>query len=49
MVVNTPRINSELGKTYQPLQVNFGTFQTDPSCQLVAKPRVYLQAVADKL
>jgi hypothetical protein len=39
MVVNTPRVNSELTKTYQPRQVNLGQFQTDPSCQLVAKPR----------
>jgi hypothetical protein len=39
MVVNTARTNSELAKTYQPLQVNLGQFKTDLSCQLVAKPR----------
>jgi Di-haem oxidoreductase, putative peroxidase len=35
MVVNTPRKNSELGKTYQPLQVNLpmGAFVTPSSCQ----------------
>ncbi len=38
MVVNTPRVNSELAKTYQPQQVNLGQFQWDGSCQLVAKP-----------
>jgi Di-haem oxidoreductase, putative peroxidase len=43
MVVATPRINSELGKTYQPLQVNLGTFQTPtppafPQCQLASLP-----------
>jgi CxxC motif-containing protein (DUF1111 family) len=35
IVVNTPRFNKELSKTYQPLQVNLGAFVTDPSCQLV--------------
>ena len=35
MVVNTARVNAELNTTYQPLQVKLGTFQTDPSCQLV--------------
>ena len=35
MVVNTARVNSELNKTYQPLQVKLGTFQTGPWCQLV--------------
>jgi Di-haem oxidoreductase, putative peroxidase len=41
MVVNTPRVNSELANncgmtcaTYQPLQVNLGTFLTDQSCKL---------------
>jgi hypothetical protein len=38
MVVNTARVNSELAKTYQPLQVNLGAFQTDPLCQLVTAP-----------
>jgi di-heme oxidoreductase (putative peroxidase) len=38
MVVNTPRVNSELGKTYQPLQVNLGAFQTPDQCQLVPLP-----------
>jgi hypothetical protein len=48
MVVNTPRVNSELAKTYQPLQVNLGTFVTDSGCQLVKldTPPTYL---ADKL
>jgi hypothetical protein len=40
MVVNTPRVNSELAKTYQPLQVNLGQFQTDSGCKLVAKPLI---------
>jgi hypothetical protein len=38
MVVNTPRVNSELAKTYQPLQVKLGQFQYDPGCQLASKP-----------
>jgi hypothetical protein len=38
MVVNTPRVNSELAKTYQPLQVKLGQFQIDPGCQPAAKP-----------
>jgi CxxC motif-containing protein (DUF1111 family) len=33
MVVNTPRVNSELNKTYEPLQVELGAFQTPSSCQ----------------
>ena len=38
IVVNTPRINSELNKTYTPQQLNLGTFQTSPSCQLASRP-----------
>jgi hypothetical protein len=38
MVVNTARVNSELGMAYQPRQVNLGQFVTDPSCQLVVTP-----------
>jgi CxxC motif-containing protein (DUF1111 family) len=35
MVVNIARVNSELNKMYQPLQIKLGAFQTDPNCQLV--------------
>ena len=35
MVVNAPRVNAELNKTYEPRQVKLGAFQTSPSCQLV--------------
>ncbi len=35
MVVNAPRVNSELNKTYEPRQVKLGAFQTSSSCQLV--------------
>jgi CxxC motif-containing protein (DUF1111 family) len=43
IVDNTPRKNSELNKTYQPLQVNLGTFVTptsppSPPCQLASRP-----------
>lgn len=36
MVVNVPRVNAELNKTYEPRQVKLGTFQTSASCQLVS-------------
>jgi hypothetical protein len=50
LVVNPPngRVNQELAKncspspacaTYKPLKVKLGDFKTDPSCQLVSKPR----------
>jgi len=35
LVVNVPRVNAELGKTYVPQQITLGKFTTDPSCQLV--------------
>jgi len=37
MVVSTPRKNSEINKTYQPLQIKLqpGSFKTDPQCELV--------------
>jgi CxxC motif-containing protein (DUF1111 family) len=41
MVVTTPRKNSELGITYQPMQVNLGAFQTPTPCPpLVLNPGV---------
>ncbi len=50
LVVAVPRVNAELGKTYQPLQVKLGTFQTPSTCELVlpsptAKP--WPQSCAD--
>jgi CxxC motif-containing protein (DUF1111 family) len=38
LVVNVARVNAELKKTYEPWQVNLGTFQTSSSCQLVPPP-----------
>jgi CxxC motif-containing protein (DUF1111 family) len=35
MVVNAPRVNSELNKTYEPRQVKLGAFQTSSSCRIV--------------
>lgn len=35
LVVGGRRVNAELGKTYVPLQVKLGTFQTSATCQLV--------------
>ena len=38
MVVSTARTNSELGKTYQPQQVNVENFDVPTSCQIAAAP-----------
>lgn len=38
LVVGTARVNAELGKTYQPMQVAVGSFQTAASCQLMPQP-----------
>jgi len=35
MVVRAPRLNAELNKTYVPRQIKLGSFQTNPSCELV--------------
>lgn len=37
LVVSAPRVNAELGKTYQPRQVGLGAFQTSASCQLMPR------------
>lgn len=36
VVVGVPRVNAELGRTYQPLQIRLGTFTTPATCQLVS-------------
>lgn len=36
LVVNVARVNAELNKTYQPMQIKLGTFQTPSTCQLVS-------------
>ena len=38
LVVGTARINAELKKSYQPLQVGLGSFQTAAPCQLLPPP-----------
>jgi len=38
LVVGTPRTNAELGKTYTPLQIGLGSFQTAATCQLMPAP-----------
>lgn len=35
LVVGGPRVNAELGRSYTPLQVRLGAFQTPPGCQLL--------------
>ena len=36
VVVDVPRTNAELKKTYQPMQIKLGTFQTPSNCELVS-------------
>lgn len=36
LVVGIDRRNAELGKTYRPMQIKLGTFQTPADCQLVS-------------
>lgn len=38
LVVGTARTNAELSKTYPPMQVSLGTFQTPASCRLAPQP-----------
>jgi hypothetical protein len=36
VVVGVPRVNAELGRTYQPQQIRLGTFTTPATCQFVS-------------
>lgn len=40
MVVPNPRLNKELSRTYEPLQVKLGEFVTSANCQLAPAPAV---------